>query len=216
MSLVCFAFDGNIQGMFLSLSHQPMSFSSYFLLLLCCGGGVKDWLSGGMRASQGQPSREGLPASIVRPLSSCQECDRALQSCFMLLIRTTEPWDCWKGNSVVGATGPDVSVLVHWSDTATKESANEGQSKAGRDASPVQSYPSWNTKDISYSFIWPSFHWRKPKANDPHCLWWLGYLVTYLNHMDDGLQFQQYLSLFENISTVFKSRNTHTINKITA
>lgn len=203
-----------------SLSHLPMSFSSYFLLLLCCGGGgVKDWLRGGVGASQGQPSREGLPASIVRPLSSCQESDRALQSCFMLLVGTTEPWDGWKHNSVVGTAGPDVSVLVHWSDTATEESANEGQGKAGRDVPPVQSYPSWNTcpnpKVISYSFIWPSFHWRKPKANDPHCLWWLGYLVTYLNHMDDGLQSQEYLGLFENISSVFMSRNTHNISEIT-
>lgn len=160
---------------------SPWAFPPYFLLLLCSGGGVEDWVEVWEAAKVSPPERK-LPASIVRPLSSCQECDRALQSWFMLLIWTTEPWGCWKGDSVGGATGAGVSVLVHWSDTAREEFAYEAQSKAGRDASPVQSSPSWNTSpspkpshillsDSRYVFTNENLRQMIPTACDGWVIW---------------------------------------------
>lgn len=131
---------------------SPWNFSSYFLLLVCSGGGVK-----GMGASQDQPTGERAACLDSETTSQLSGCDRPLQSWFMLLIWTTEPWGCWKGDSLVGATGSDVPVLMHCSDTAIKEFADEVQSKARRDASPVQNSPSWSTspkpKAFSYYFI---------------------------------------------------------------
>lgn len=197
----------------------PWAFSPYFLLLLCV---LEEWKTGWVEVPRSQPRsahwRGGWESETTLQLSGVWQGSAELvydgDMNHRALGLLKEKFCCGTNRAWCVCSGALVGAIEKF--------AYQVQSKAGRDASPVQSSPSWNISpspnDLSYSFFWLQiyFHWRKPNTNDPHCLLWLGYLVTDLSHMDDGLQSQEHWSLLENISGVFMSRNTHNINEIIA